>query len=214
MPVLPQSALQMRGDEPFGLTGAAKPGPVLSQRWRDAEEAIRLDLAAVEKCSAENSCTAAAKALMAMADEARALSGRARIGTANRAVNLAVTPFTDLALHGMVDVWSAPTETLAAGKGDCEDYAIVKIAVLRAAGMDAADLRLVVVRDQATNEGHAIAAARLEGRWLLLDNRRMTLMDADDSLYRPFFALRLRDEPRAIDQAAAPSGSGTAPVLL
>jgi predicted transglutaminase-like cysteine proteinase len=214
MPVLPQAGLPLRGDEPFGLTNALKPGPALAARWRDAEEAIRTDLAAVEKCRAENSCSGTAKALIALADEARSFSGRARIGAANRAVNLAIAPVTDVSLHGTVDVWSAPLETLAAHKGDCEDYAILKIAVLRAAGFDAADLRLVVVRDQATNEGHAIASVRLDGRWLLLDNRRMTLMDAADSLYRAFYALQLRGEPRAVEWAQAPSGSGSMPVLL
>lgn len=214
IPVLPQGALPLRGDEPFGLTGTVKPGAALAARWRDAEEAIRADLATIEKCRADNSCDTAAKALIAMAEEARALSGRARIGAANRAANLAIAPVTDLALHGVVDVWSSPFETLAVRKGDCEDYAILKIAVLRAAGMDADDLRLVVVRDAATNEGHAIAAARLDGRWLLLDNRRMTLMDSADSLYRPFFALHLRGEPSAVEWAQGPSGSGAAPVLL
>jgi predicted transglutaminase-like cysteine proteinase len=214
MPALPQTALPLRGDEPFGLTGAVKPGAALAARWRDAEEAIRADLAAIDKCRADNSCTGTAKALIAMADEARALSGRARIGAANRAANLAIAPVTDLSLHGTVDVWSSPLELLAARKGDCEDYAILKIAILRAAGIDARDLRLVVVRDQATNEGHAIASVRLDGRWLLLDNRRMTLMDAADSLYRPFFALSLRDEPRTIEWAQAPSGSGAMPVLM
>lgn len=149
-----------------------------------------------------------------MAEDVRPLSGRARLGAANRAVNLAVASTTDMAQHGAEDVWSSPLETLTTRKGDCEDYAILKIAVLRAAGMGADDLRLVVVRDPATNEGHAIAAARLDGRWLLLDNRRMTMIDSANSLYRPFFALHLRDEPRALDWAQGPSGSGAVPVLL
>jgi predicted transglutaminase-like cysteine proteinase len=214
MPVLPQNSLPLRGDEPFGLTGTVKPGAILAARWRDAEQAIRADLTTIEKCRSDNSCNAAGKALIAMADEARALSGRARIGAANRAVNLAIAPVTDLALHGTIDVWSSPIDTLASRKGDCEDYAIVKIAVLRAAGIDMDDLRLVVVRDQATNEGHAIASVRLDGRWLLLDNRRMTLMDAADSLYRPFFALQLQDEPKAVEWAQGPSGFGAIPVLM
>jgi predicted transglutaminase-like cysteine proteinase len=214
MPALPRGDLPVRGDEPFGLTGAVKPGAALSARWRDAEEGIRGDLAHIEKCRADNSCNAPAKALIAMAEEARALSGRARIGAANRAVNLAIASTTDLAQHGTEDVWSPPLETLASRKGDCEDYAILKIAVLRAAGLDADDLRLVVVRDPATNEGHAVASVRLDARWLLLDNRRMTLMDSAHSQYRPFFALHLRDEPRAAGFAQGPSGLGAAPVLL
>jgi hypothetical protein len=56
-------------------------------------------------------------------------------------------------------------------------------------------------------EDHAIAAARLDGRWLTLDNRRMALVeDTDARNYRPVFVLD-RDGARRYE--AAPLLAGT-----
>ena len=39
-------------------------------------------------------------------------------------------------------------------------------------------------------EGHAVAAARLDGHWLLLDNRRMAMVeDVNARIYRPLFVI-------------------------
>ncbi len=76
------------------------------------------------------------------------------------------------------------------GAGDCEDYAIAKLAALRLAGVAAEDLRLVVVRDTRNGEGHAIASAKLDGHWLMLDNRRMAMVEDDDARnYQPLYVL-------------------------
>jgi hypothetical protein len=40
-----------------------------------------------------------------------------------------------------------------------------------------------VVHDEAVNDGHAVAAARVDGRWIVLDNRRLALL-ADSELPR------------------------------
>ena len=62
------------------------------------------------------------------------------------------------------------------GAADCEDYAIAKYVALREAGVAAADLRLMIVHDRALNADHAITAARVDGEWLILDNRHMLLL--------------------------------------
>ncbi len=80
--------------------------------------------------------------------------------------------------------------TLATGRGDCEDYAIAKYEALREAGAAAHDVRLVIVRDLLANAEHALVAARLEGQWIVLDNRHLALV-ADVDLRRmvPLFVL-------------------------
>ena len=46
------------------------------------------------------------------------------------------------------------------------------------------------MRDTVRGEDHAVAAARLDGRWLTLDNRRMAMIeDADIRNYRPSFVM-------------------------
>ena len=80
--------------------------------------------------------------------------------------------------------------TFGSGAGDCEDYAIAKYTALRLAGVADDDLRIVIMHDTISGEDHAVAAARLEGRWLTLDNRRMAMVeDVYVRNYRPTFVI-------------------------
>ena len=92
------------------------------------------------------------------------------------------------------------------GAGDCEDYAIAKFVALRRAGIAADDLRIVIMHDTIRGEDHAVAAARLDGHWLTLDNRRMAMVeDSDVRNYRPTFVIdqhgvmRYNDAPLLAD---------------
>ena len=49
----------------------------------------------------------------------------------------------------------------------------IALAILAGCGIAADDLRILIVRDTARGEDHAVVAARLDGSWLTLDNRRM-----------------------------------------
>lgn len=60
---------------------------------------------------------------------------------------------------GQSEYWATPTEFVASDGGDCEDYAIAKYAALRAAGVPAANLRLIYVR--------ALTAQRIENHMVL-----------------------------------------------
>ena len=119
--------------------------------------------------------------LLAIVDAARAREGRARYGEINRAINLAIKAMSDLAQYGEIDVWASPLVTFSRGAGDCEDYAIAKLVALRLAGIAPDDLRIVIVHDFVRGEDHAIAAAKLDGRWLTLDNRRMAMVEDVDA---------------------------------
>ncbi|MBI3433495.1 MAG: transglutaminase-like cysteine peptidase [Proteobacteria bacterium] len=132
----------------------------------------------------------AAQRLLAIANAAAAKPGRARLGEVNRAVNLAIRPMSDMAQHGVIDFWNSPLATLTSGRGDCEDYAIVKYAALRLAGLAEHDLRLLIVRDKTSGGDHAVLAVRLEGRWLLLDNRGLMMIeDRHAPQYRALYAV-------------------------
>jgi len=79
---------------------------------------------------------------------------------------------------------------------------------LRRAGLAADDLRIVVLHDTIHGEDHAVAAARLDGRWLMLDNRRMAMVwDADVRNFQPTFVIgqhgvmRYADAPLLADAA-------------
>ena len=130
----------------------------------------------------------AALEFLAIVESGRKLAGRARLGEINRAINLKLKPKSDLALYGADDVWSPPLATLAIGAGDCEDYAIAKFVALQEAGVSPDDLRILIVRDDLREEDHAVVAARLDGNWLMLDNRHMAMVeDKRVRRYRPVF---------------------------
>jgi predicted transglutaminase-like cysteine proteinase len=180
-----------RGDEPFGLHAFRAPEGLLWVKWRGVEDKRRAEADEIAACRQDaDDCTAAAARFLAFVAAARSLSGRARYELVNRRVNAAVRYTSDLAQHGVPDHWSAPLATLASGRGDCEDYAIAKYAVLRESGVAAEDLRIVLLRDTQTREAHAVLAAREGARWFILDNRRSGFYaDGDLPHYMPLFAL-------------------------
>jgi predicted transglutaminase-like cysteine proteinase len=177
--------------EPFGLdTVPVASGEVLT-KWNGVEADIRAEKDILELCrSSAERCPAAARSFLAVVAQGRAQTGRARIGIINRAINLAIRPMSDLAQWGVLDRWSAPLETLTTGRGDCEDYAIAKYVALTQAGVAAEDVRLVIVHDLAVDENHAVVATRLNGDWIILDNRWLTLVkDSEMPRMVPLFAL-------------------------
>ncbi len=181
-----------RSAEPFGLFAATLSAGGLREKWQGVERKLDDERVQLALCDGdrERCASPAALQLLALVDNARARDGRARLGEINRAINLAIRSMSDLAQHGAIDVWSSPLATFTSGAGDCEDYAIAKFAALRLAGISPDDLRIVVMRDTIHGEDHAVAAARLDGRWLMLDNRRMAMVeDGDFRNYRPLFVI-------------------------
>jgi predicted transglutaminase-like cysteine proteinase len=178
--------------EPFGLpTSTLSEGP-LRAKWLEAEREIAADTAIIAGCDNDPAhCTSRpAIKFLEIVKTAAAREGIARLGEVNRAINLAVRPVSDRAQYGIEDRWASPLATLASEAGDCEDYAIAKLIALRAAGVPAEDLRLVIIREMATGEDHAVVTARVDGRWRVLDNRTFVMIDDGGlSKYRPLFAI-------------------------
>jgi len=158
----PGSAVLVRKSaEPFGVFAFAISAGRVRDKWLHLKDKLDDEMVQLALCDGdrERCVSPAALKLLAIVDQARARHGRARLGEANRAINLAIRATSD----GADDVWSSPLATVARGAGDCEDYAIAKIAALRLAGAAPEDLRIVVVRDTHAGEEHAVAAARLDG---------------------------------------------------
>jgi predicted transglutaminase-like cysteine proteinase len=187
--------------EPFGFdTVPVASGGILS-KWNGVRANIQAENDILARCEANAElCTAAARKFLKIISQGRALTGRARIGIINRAINLAIRPGSDLATYGEPDVWATPLATFARGSGDCEDYAIAKFVALGKAGVAPGDLRIVVMHDLLGGEDHAVVAARLDGHWLTLDNRRMAMIeDADIRSFRPTFVIDQNGVSRYVD---------------
>jgi predicted transglutaminase-like cysteine proteinase len=189
IPTIPPSEVPA-ASEPFGIAVApVTAGEVLS-KWNGVNAEIRADSDILARCHDGAACPQAAQKFLDIIAEGRAHDGRARIGVINRAINMAIRPMSDLAQWGVLDRWSSPLETLTTGRGDCEDYAIAKYVALTEAGVDSDDVKLVIVHDLAAGEDHAVIAVRLDEKWIVLDNRRLTLVeDVDMRRVQPLFVL-------------------------
>jgi hypothetical protein len=69
------------------------------------------------------------------------------------------------------------------------------------------------LHDPIQGEDHAVAAARLDGRWLMLDNRRMAMVeDADVRNFQPTFVIGEHGVMRYGDAPLPADAAGRAPV--
>jgi predicted transglutaminase-like cysteine proteinase len=188
--VSPQPAVApVRGDEPFGMQAFRAPEGLLWSKWRRLTQELGEEEKVLSSCSS-GTCSRTAAAFLDHVNQIKTLNGRARLEKVNRIVNAAIAYASDLSLHGELDRWSAPLATIQAGRGDCEDYAILKRQMLIHAGATPADLRIVLLRDTAVRLDHAVLAARTEGQWFILDNRKSGFYEERDlPHYMPLFAL-------------------------
>ena len=117
----------------------------------------------------------------------------------NRAVNVRITPATDLELYGVVEHWTLPTD-----KGDCEDYALLKRQMLIKRGWPSSALLMTVVRDE-QGDGHAVLTARTAQGDFILDNKRPDIRLWHQAGYRYIMRQSFVD-PR-LWMALTPNGS-------
>jgi predicted transglutaminase-like cysteine proteinase len=203
--------LIQRSAQPFGLAASSLTGGRLRDKWIGVQRRLDDELVQLALCEGDRDGCASPAALrfLDIVDAARLREGRARLGEVNRAINLAIRPLSDLAQHSRIDVWTSPLATLARGGGDCEDYAIAKFVALRRAGIAPDDIRIVILHDSIHGENHAVAAARLDGRWLTLDNRRMAMIeDSDVRNYRPTFVIDQHGVMRYADPSLLADAAG------
>jgi predicted transglutaminase-like cysteine proteinase len=183
-----------RKDEQAAQLFGMKTEPVaaggLTEKWHRVEAAMARDLSIVAQCHANGYCPVAAQRLIDISAMGAGRSGRARVGLINRAADLAISPTSDEMQWGVADHWSDPFETLLSNRGDCEDYAILKYAALLEAGIPKNDVKIVILKNFFPMEDHAAVATRVDGQWLILDNRTLTLVrDTDITRAIPQFVL-------------------------
>ncbi|OYU48727.1 MAG: hypothetical protein CFE31_09810 [Rhizobiales bacterium PAR1] len=163
--------------EPETLLGAvpfAVPGGDLASKWRGAMVRWTKDEIAIRGCENGGCKHPGARTWLRIRQEARLRHGLDTLSFVHASLNRAIRYASDLEAFGITDYWASPLEVVEKA-GDCEDYAIAKYLMLRSIGLDAADMKLVALREAGSYEYHAILGVRSEGEWLFLDNRRATL---------------------------------------
>jgi predicted transglutaminase-like cysteine proteinase len=75
--------------------------------------------------------------------------------------------WSDWDVYREADHWATPAEMFAMGGGDCEDFALFKYFLLRAAGVPAEDMRLTLVAYQ--DQAHMVALVMVDGEPIVMD---------------------------------------------
>jgi predicted transglutaminase-like cysteine proteinase len=95
----------------------------------------------------------------------------------NQWVNRRIAYVNDDRNYRQGDFWATAEQTIARGSGDCEDFAILKMQMLLAAGIDGDRVKLVLLRDLAVNADHAFLLVQGKTGKLVLDNMTDQLYD-------------------------------------
>lgn len=122
----------------------------------------------------------AVRLMQAQLDRAAVTPGLGEATTLERVnlwVNRQIAYADDERNYRQRDFWATADETVARGSGDCEDYAILKMHMLRAAGIDGDRMKLVLLRDLAINADHAFLMVRSQAGWVVLDNMTDRIYD-------------------------------------
>lgn len=79
-------------------------------------------------------------------EDSKTLGALEKLRRINDFFNRRIQFADDIQIWGQTDHWATPIETLARGKGDCEDFTIAKYFTLLGAGIENEQLRLIYVK--------------------------------------------------------------------
>ena len=119
--------------------------------------------------------------------QTRSLGGdEAKLKRVNDFVNHNIVFDSDINVWQQTDYWATPLETIGQGRGDCEDFAILKYVSLRQAGVPVSRLRLIYVKARLQTplgpqtQAHMVLAyyANPNADPLILDNLNPAILSA------------------------------------
>lgn len=135
------------------------------------------------------SATVSGGAWAAVSARAAGQHGLEQLQTINSWVNRHIA----YAVDNRGDHWADLSETIARGRGDCEDFAIAKMRLLERAGVPADTLYLVIVTDTISKLDHAVLVAHEDGAFLVLDSRTDRILRSGEVTdYRPVLSFASR----------------------
>ena len=114
-----------------------------------------------------------------------------------------IQPVTDLEHWGVVEQWDYPDD----GKGDCEDYVLLKRRMLMQAGWPREALLITVVRDK-RGDGHAVLTVKTDRGEYILDNQESEILAWNKTGYR-FVKRQSQSDPNAWVSLGEPRAPAT-----
>ncbi len=120
------------------------------------------------------------------------LSPQAKLILVNRWGNTAFHYVEDRQVYHTADYWASPAQSLK-GRGDCEDYVLLKYESLRALGFSESAMRIVVVNDLLRGIGHAVLSVKTSDGIFILDNQDDRVIRHDSiTRYAPVYSVNTK----------------------
>ena len=150
---------------------------VAGEGWEAAVRQEREDFA---NCLETRSCGSYVTQWQPIVEQARDDNRFAALQRINNAVNQQLRYRSDLIQYDQSDYWMTAEGFLTNSTGDCEDYALAKLWLLAAAGIDPSDMFIMVVQDTIVRLPHAFLAVRMGPSFVILDNRTNRILLPED----------------------------------
>ncbi|TJV72704.1 MAG: transglutaminase [Mesorhizobium sp.] len=144
---------------------------------------------AIVACTAGSACDRKNAAFGEIVDIASKKGFREKLSFINSSINGLIAYKSDMAVYGELDHWATPSEVLEHRAGDCEDYAILKMAALLRAGIPAQSMSLVVLQDRRRKFFHAVVSVSTgSGNFILDSLSNLVLVDTQLPDYVPLYS--------------------------
>jgi len=166
----------------FGSVALSMHNFPVAARWAPVYKAI-------VDCSAGTACNGKNSVFTAIVNAAKDKRFVDKLSFVNSSINHAITYKKDSVVYGKLDYWAKPSEILEHRAGDCEDFAILKMAALLRAGIPAQSMSLVVLQDRKRGFFHAVLSVSTGSGVFILDSlSNVVSRDSDLPDYVPLYS--------------------------
>ncbi|TIW18213.1 MAG: transglutaminase, partial [Mesorhizobium sp.] len=166
----------------FGSVALSMHNFPVAARWAPVYKAI-------VGCTAGSPCDRENAAFGEIASIAANKGFRDKLAFVNSSINRLIAYRKDSVVYGKLDYWAKPSEILEHRAGDCEDFAILKMAALLRAGIPAQSMSLVVLQDRRRKFFHAVLSVSTGSGAFILDSLSNNVaIDSDLPDYVPLYS--------------------------
>ncbi|MBZ9737247.1 transglutaminase-like cysteine peptidase [Mesorhizobium sp. CA18] len=166
----------------FGSVALSMRNFPVAARWAPVYKAI-------VDCTAGSVCDRESPAFAEIVKIAGDKGFRDKLSFVNSSINRLIAYRKDSVVYGKLDYWAKPSEILEHRAGDCEDFAILKMAALLRAGIPAQSMSLVVLQDRRRKFFHAVLSVSTGSGAFILDSLgNAVLRDSDLPDYVPLYS--------------------------
>jgi predicted transglutaminase-like cysteine proteinase len=166
----------------FGSVALSMRNFPVSARWAPVYKAI-------VECTAGSACERKNSTFAGIVEAARDKRFIDKLSFVNSSINRAIAYKKDSVVYGKLDYWAKPSEILERRAGDCEDFAILKMAALLRAGIPAQSMSLVVLQDRKRGFFHAVLSVSTGSGVFILDSlSNVVSRDSDLPSYVPLYS--------------------------